>query len=85
MNWEIDLHGRNIEGYKDGDGAVGLAVAGGPGQQAPASKGIGSGGLPMKKKDWPKAAPKKLTEKVGWKKSFGVYKTAQSSKRGPGK
>jgi len=35
--------------------------------------GIGPGGIAMKKKVMPKASPKKLTEKKGWKKSFEKY------------
>ena len=39
------------------------------------SRSIGKGGLPMRKKVMPKREPAKLKEKVGWKKSFGIYKT----------
>ena len=54
------------------------------GQMSPASagaRGIGPGGLPMKKKLMPKASPKKLKENVGWKKSFGVYGQAKGKKK----
>ena len=48
----------------------------------PSVKGLGFGGLPMKKKLMPKKEPKTLREKSNWKKSFGVYKTAQNPSRG---
>ena len=55
-----------------------MSIAGGSIGEAPnTSPGrlMGQGGLALKKKLAPKAAPKKLTEKKGWKKSFSVYTT----------
>jgi len=56
-------------------GSVGEAPNTSPGRM------MGQGGLPLKKKLVPKAAPKKLTEKIGLKKSFGVYTTKSSKKK----
>lgn len=60
---------------KQDNGGMGCAPAMG------ATHGIGAGGIPMKKKVWPKSEPKKLTEKVGWKKSFNVFTNKPSSTR----
>ena len=53
-----------------GETGVGESPAG-----SPTFHGIGPGGLPMKKKVWPKAAPKKLKQNKEWQKSFNKYGT----------
>ena len=44
-------------------------------------RGIGPGGIAIKKKVMPKSNPKKLTEKKGWKKSFNIFKSAAGGKK----
>ena len=59
----------------------GTGVGEAPGM-APSIRGIGPGGLPMKKKVMPKASPKKLTAKKGWAKSFQKFAGRAGGKRG---
>lgn len=54
---------------------VGEAPASGP-----STRGIGPGGIPMKKKVWPKASPRKLKENKGWKKSFNKFASVRGKK-----
>jgi len=46
----------------------------------PSMKGIGPGGLTLKKKVAPKASPKKLKENPQWKKSFAKFATKMSAR-----
>lgn len=48
--------------------------------ESPAFHAIGPGGIPMKKKVWPKASPKKLKENKGWKKSFNKFASSGGKK-----
>jgi len=57
-----------------GEMGVGESPAGSP-------RGMGPGGLVLRKKLIPKKSPVKLVAKKGWKKSFGKY----SGKIGGGK
>jgi hypothetical protein len=49
--------------------------------ESPSFHAIGPGGIPIKKKVGPKASPKKLTEKKGWKKSFEKYAGRSGGKK----
>lgn len=48
---------------------------GATGQTSPAMKGIGPGGIPIRKKVKPKSKIGKLKENTNWKKSFAKFST----------
>lgn len=53
--------------------------------EAPSFHSIGPGGIPLKKKMFPKSSPKKLSFNKNWAKSFNKFaskKTGIGGKRG---
>jgi hypothetical protein len=62
-------------------GEPGAATGEGP-NMGPSVRGLGMGGIPMKKKVMPKASPKKLAEKTNWKSSFKKFSSKMGGKKG---
>jgi hypothetical protein len=56
-----------------GGEAAGVAGIGESPSMGPLIRGMGPGGLPMKKKVMPKKSPKRLAENKHWKKSFSKF------------